>query len=865
MKHLLFTLLLLPVLACAAAGDVRLTLLDNGLTLYTKEDHSKPLIALYAMVDGGSRTETPDIAGLSHFYEHLVARGGSTKQKQTEFRRQMSSLGEEQIYTYDDGTLYAFTVPTENFVEALWRYSDFLMELKPDSASIVKERTIVMEEYNMSVADNPQGRLQENLMKAAFTLHPYFPTTIGTPEVIQNATYDQLRTFYEERYVPNQIVMAIVGDFQSDRIIADIKAAFGKYKPGRSSFEQDLVEPPQREFRQISDSMQVSSSYALVAYHIPPLSHPDMPALKVLAQILGGGSNSRLDQVLKLEENLVLYNYCYPDFLRDASLLYVGLQCETSREEKAIRKTFSVIQKLAQEGVTAQELVAAKEKLIADEIQANATFKGQAQNMVHYHVARAFPLLAQMPAMIRSVTAEDVQRVAKKYLDVSQATLSLIEPKGAALTDYASHVKPYTVREQVAPTNASQIETRYVKLDNGLTLILREDHSAPTVCVSAYVKGGQWLEPKGSAGLGYLTASMLDKGTEKYQRDNLQARKDELGVDFWNSASEDYLQAGFSGLADKLDGSLDLLDQLLFHATFPVEEVEKARTDQIQGIKSIPDQPWEYTHAEIQKDLYRNSPYRNPVIGIEAEVNQLNRKDVLGHYQKVFVPGNVIVAAVGDFDATELAKRLKALWGDVPKGKVPKIELVKDQPVKKTHCRQVASPKDQNTFNISYLTVGAGDGDFLPLVLAKRMLNTRLFYKWIYDKGIAYRMWTRMFPRLGQTRFYFEMGVSDRNFTTAREGILNDLRDYLAAPLSAEELELARLDEITRHRMSWQTNQGIADGLGSWEALGQGYQFFEKFPEKIAKVSAQDVYNVAHKYLSPADYIMVNVGPTKVE
>jgi len=221
-----------------------------------------------------------------------------------------------------------------------------------------------------------------------------------------------------------------------------------------------------------------------------------------------------------------------------------------------------------------------------------------------------------------------VQRVARRYLDVSQATLSVIRPQGTAVTDYTSHVTPYRVWDLTTRRETPVIATFHTKLDNGLTLILREDHSAPTVCVSAFIKGGQWLEPKGGAGLAWLTASLLDKGTEKYSREDFQAAKDELGVNLWNFAAEDYLQAGFSGLSAKLTASLTMLDEMLFHATFPFDELEKARTDQIQGIKSIPDQPWEYTHAEIHKDLYKNSPYRYPVLGVEAQVAKFTRKEV---------------------------------------------------------------------------------------------------------------------------------------------------------------------------------------------------------------------------------------------
>ncbi len=863
-RFLLVTWLLFPVCAFGAGG-MQTTILTNGLTLYTVEDHSKPLISLFSIVDGGSRTETPDIAGLSHFYEHLIARGGSAKQGETEFRRRMSSLGEENIYTYDDGTAYGFTVPTENFPEALWRLADFMLELKPDSASIIKERTIVMEEYNMSVADNPQGRLQEQLMKAAFTRHPYYPTTIGLPEVIQNATYEQLRTFYEERYIPNQIVMAVVGDFRTEEMIAWITQQFSKYKPGRISFEQGLVEPPQTSFRQVADTMKVTSSYVLLGYPIPPLAHPDIPSIRVLAHILGGSAQSRLDQGLKINENLVLYVYSYPDPLRDASLLYVGFQCEPNKEDTALRKTLYEIQRLVREGVTEAELTTAKEKLIADEILSRQTFRGQAENICHYHVARAEALAEQIPALIRAVSAADVQRVARQYLEPDHLTLSLIEPAGSTPPDYSVLPTQYGFQAATQQINQATVQTQHFKLPNGLTLILREDHSSPTVCVSTFVKGGQWLEPAGQAGVASLTATLLDRGTEKYSRQQLQTTRECLGLNFWNSAAEDYLQVGFSGLSDRLAEGLGLLDQMLFHAALPEEEFAKAKDDQLQAIKALEDQPWEFTHREVQKDLYQKSPYRHPVIGLQEDVAGLTVGQVQDHYRQVFVPANIVVAVVGDFEPEALKRQMQELWAALPDKKAPQITLTADQQPGGIHARQVPKQKDQNTFNYTWLTVGVQEADFLPLVLTKRLLSTRLFYKWIYDKGMAYRMWTRMFPRLGQTRFYFEMGVSDENFPVARQGLLDDLQAFLDHPLEEAELVKAKEDEITRHRMLYQTNQGIADGLGSWEALGLGYQYFETLPEQLQAIKKQEVERAAHKYLHPDRYVLVNIGPAEIK
>ncbi|MCX6640187.1 MAG: pitrilysin family protein [bacterium] len=861
---LLFTLLLLA--GRAVAVDTQLTILDNGLRIYTREDHQRPLISLFSIVDGGSRTETPDIAGLSHFYEHLIARGGSAKQGETEFRRRMAVIGEEHIYTYDDGTAYGFTVPKENFPEAIWRLADFMLDLKPNEASIMKERTIVMEEYNMSVADNPDGLAFENLFKIAFSKHPYYPTTIGLPEVIKTADLNKLKTFYQERYVPNQIVMVLVGDFKTDELIAQIKEQFGHYPPGRISFEQGIVEPKQQEFHQIADSLDVSSSYVLFGYHIPPMTSQDMPAIRVLTQILGGGANSRLEKALKIDENLVSSYYCYVDFLRDQSLLYIGLQCEPDKEEAAVRKVFATINALKKDPPGDEEIASAKKKLITDDILANETYRGQAETLCHFAISQAAVLADQYQHLIKSVERWEVLNVPYFYLDATQANLSLIEPRGKPIRDYSAIAKEYTGKK----TDEIQIEVvnsdpQKMVLSNGMTLVSKFGGASHTVSMAIFIKGGQWLEPKGKEGVAYLTAEMLDKGTEKYTRADLLAQKEKLSIDLWNYASEDYLQIGMRGLGKNLDESLNLIDQMLFHPTFSPDEFKKAKEDQIQAAKSVEDQPWEYTHREALKDLYQKSPYRNLVVGTEESVKKLTLEDVKAYYRRAFVPGNIVVVTVGDEAGHLMNQNLKDRWDNLPKIDPPAIELVNDKSLEAVKARLIYKKKDQNTFDISFLSVGVAHPDYLPMVLTKRLLSTRLFYKYIYDKGIAYRMWTRMFPRIGQSRFYFEMGVSDKNFPIAREGILDDLGVFLDKSFMVEELATAKQQEITLNKMIYQTNLGMAQEMGYWETVGLGYQFFYDLPKKIEAITLPEVEKAARKYLGIKNYSLVNVGTAEVK
>src|SRR6266850_7520364 len=289
----------------AASSPVHQEILPNGLRVVLVEDHSKPLVGVCIFVKGGSRTEPPGLSGLSHYYEHLIFRGGSTKQAELEFRREMQRIGEESGgYTTNDYTCYGFTSPSQNLDEALWRSVDAWMNLKLTQAKVARERQVVMEEYNQG-EDRPDYKVYYQIERLMFRDHPYKRDTIGLKEVIQGASLATFRTFYAERYVPNQMVLSAVGDFDAKQMLAKLERAFGPYRRGRDSFEQGLVEGPQTAFRMGAESMKTPSTRTYIGFHTPPQSDPDAPALTVLASLLGKGTSSRLYRALKEKENLV--------------------------------------------------------------------------------------------------------------------------------------------------------------------------------------------------------------------------------------------------------------------------------------------------------------------------------------------------------------------------------------------------------------------------------------------------------------------------------------------------------------------------------------------------------------------------------
>src|SRR4030065_1282627 len=334
----LIAILTLEVLAMPG-NHIRVFYLDNGLQVIMKEQHEKNLIAVNAYVKGGSRTESPEISGLSHYYEHLIFRGGTDKQAELETRKVFQSLGTFYGFTSDDVTDYYIITAKENLEEALWRHADVVMNTKITQETVDTERQVVMEEYNMDW-DRPEYRVYYLMLETAYKVHPYKISPIGLKEVILNSNLEKFKTFYQERYIPNQMVLACVGDFDTEEMLEKIKMLWGGYPKGKDSFELGLTEPEQTDFREASVSMKAANAYLLWAFHIPEGAHFDIPTLDVLNTILSDGENSRLYQALKVKENLVLSVVSYLDKRKDPGLLVLDLQLQPEHEAKVAEIVF---------------------------------------------------------------------------------------------------------------------------------------------------------------------------------------------------------------------------------------------------------------------------------------------------------------------------------------------------------------------------------------------------------------------------------------------------------------------------------------------------------------------------------------------
>jgi zinc protease len=843
-------------------SPIKVHFLDNGMQVITKEEHSKNLIAINIYVKGGSRTETPELSGLSHYYEHLIFRGGTDKQAELETRKVFQSLGEFFGFTSEDVTCYYIVTPKENLDEALWRYADAVMDLKVTQEKIDAERQVVLEEFNMD-EDRPDYAVWQLLEKNAYQVHPYGQTVIGSREVVQTANLDRFKTFYQQRYVPNQMVMAIVGDFDTDEMMAKINSFFGKYQKGKESFELGKVEPEQAEFRQATKKMKSSSSYICLGFHIPEASHPDIPVLDVLNVILSQGESSRLYEALKKKDNLVLFATSSVDQRKDPGLFEIYTQLDPKSERKVVDIIFNELKRLWEQEVSTEEIEKAKAKIENSYYFNNQTYIDQAQKLSYYAANSDLLLEASYLDRIRNTTPSDIKRVALKYLKPSNATLALVQPENTPENSFVDLAEKYSSNLPALAEEGTKTKPEKIILNNGLILLLKEDHSSKTIALEGYIKGGIWLEEEQNAGICNFTTEMLLKGTKEYSLDKFAKKIDSLGIELYAQSTLDYSRVSLLTTPETFKDGLGLFAQALFYPVFPADETEKTRTDIITQIQKVKDLSYDFTNQEFAREIYNESPYKKPILGNEETISRLSSEDLEKYHSYVFVPSNTILSLVGDFNLEEMENLLKSEFDKIPSAPVPKFTLISEPSLQKGKSRIIPQDKLQVTFNLGGMGVSVTSPDLLPLKLVERILGSRLFFKYVYEKGMAYRMWTYMQSRLGSAPFTFEMGVSPENFSKAKNGILDEVKNFLNSPLSDEEVKTAKAQMVSRFYLSQQTNTDQARSMAFYEMAGLGYLYGDGYPTLVKKVKTSEVISVARKYLDPEKFVLVAVG--KVE
>jgi len=855
MKKLLLAAALVVPTAHALAGEaeekpVQKTL-ENGLRVVAKEARGTGLVALACFVDGGNRTEPAELSGLSHYYEHLVFRGGTAKQAELETRKVFTQLGTFYGYTTEDSTCFYFLVPLSNLDEALWRHRDAVTNVRVTQEKVDKERDVVMNEYRMNVADSPSGFLWHELFRTAITQHPYGRTTIGLREVIEGSKLERFKSFYEERYVANQMVIAVVGDLPAAELVRKVEETWKDARRGKASFELGIREPGQTQLRTVLlEREPMQQSHLALAFHTSAAMDDARVAHDVLSFVLSGGDGSRLQKGL-VARRIALSAGAFSPSCKDAGLFTVSLEAEPEKEARALEETVAILRGIARSGPSEEELENAKRRLANETIFGGESMKDEALRLGSWAIMGDPEVGTTYIAKVNKITAEGLKRAAAELFRSSNATLAVLRAKKTA-TDWEKIVRGLDEQEAKAAL---------VEHASGARLIFEESLRNKVVALDMKIAGGQLAEIPAEAGVAQLTERMLVRGTKRLDRAALARELDRLAVRIGTASGSEATTLSIRATDETFEEAIALLGEMIRTPTFPEDEVRRAKEETLEAIASIEDDSFGLTQQAFADALYGSQhPYGRPVIGTKETVSALSRAQLQAFHDRNYRPENMVVAVVGAIDRSRAEALIeKHILGETVPG-VPRRFSVPPAPAARAQTILLDRKREQATLDLGLPVVAVADKDYLPVQLAVRHLGNELFFKYVYEEGVSYRMWAYLARGTGTRPLVLETGIAPRNFVRVEEGLVAAVTSLAANGLTSEDVTKARRDYVNRLLLARETNEDRARSLSTNELQGVGFDFEDRLPELLEGLTAESVNAALKRRIDPTKLALVVVG-----
>jgi len=396
------------------------TNLQNGLEIYSIEDHSSPTVAVQVWYHVGSKDDPDGRSGFAHLFEHMMFKGNEHLTPNTFEELTENVGGENNAYTAPDVTVYHEVVPSNYLEPVLWAEAERMSSLALNDANFNSERDVVKEEYRQRILANPYGEFSLAIDQESFAAHPYKRPSIGNITELDAAQLPEVKAFHSTFYRPDNATLVVVGDFKASDLETWTKKYFGPIpKPTTKIPRVAVVEPPRKEDRhEVLSSAKAPLPAFAVTYLAPSVRSKDEPALDLADEILSGGQSSRLYQSLVYEQQVAQRASFDADLREDLGLLTFRVIVASGKSLPEAEKSLNdQIEKILRDGVTEAELDKAKNRFLTGKLMERETNNGKASALGEAAVIYRDPNHINTDlARYQAVTTSEVKDVLSKYL-----------------------------------------------------------------------------------------------------------------------------------------------------------------------------------------------------------------------------------------------------------------------------------------------------------------------------------------------------------------------------------------------------------------------------------------------------------------
>src|SRR6266404_6246378 len=831
--------------------------LPDGLTVIVQEDHSAPVASVQAWCATGSIDEDEHIgAGLSHILEHMLFKGTKTRTTNAIAQKIQDVGGYINAYTSFDHTVFWIDVPKDGVATALDVLADAMMNSTLPPEEYLKEQEVIRREFAMGM-DDPDRQSGLLLFATAYQRHPYRLPVIGEMEIYNQLTQEQVMQYYKSRYVPNNLTFIVVGDVDAEKIHQQLANYFKNYP--EKSLKPIFVpeEPPQLGRREVHNEFPTELSRLSLAWHIPEITHPDVPALDLLSTILGEGRSSRLYQRVREQAGLAFSVSAFSYTPGDPGMFGVDATVDPKKRDDAEKLILQLVGDIKQAGVTAEELMKAKKLSLSHHLDTLTTMRGQAYDLgSNWMLTRNLDFSRDYLNAVQKVTLDDIKRVAAKYLVDQNLTLTSLNPKGSVAGK----------AEIARPVAAGEIQK--FELSNGLRLLVREDPRLPLVSMSAVFRSGLLAETPQTNGVTRLTARAILKGTKTRTAEQIADQIEAIGGSISSEAGNNSMSVSVHLMKPDLRTGAELLADVLLNANFPDKAVEREKQVQLAGIKQEDEQLTAVARNILRQALFTDHPYALRANGSAESVKRLTQKDLVAFRDKYFLAKNGVVSVFGNVNAAEVKQLFEQTLGKMKPGSLALTDAKPSAPIAKTENVESNKDKAQGVIMVGYRGVDMFDKDRHALELideASSDLGSRFFIRIRENMGLAYYVGASQMQGLVPGLFSFYLGTDPQKIEPVKTALLDEIGKLASEGLTQEELMRAKRKFIGQHQIAMQSNDSFGYQCALDELYGLGFDYYKKLEREVSAVTLDDTKRVAAKYFRDQPYVLATVRPpTKV-
>ena len=884
--------------------------LDNGLKVIFHVDKSDPVVAVALTSHVGSAREKEGRTGFAHLFEHLLflesenlGKGGLDKMS-----ARIGGSGANGS-TSRDRTNYFQTVPNDALEKMIWAEADklgYFINTVTEEV-LAKEKQVVKNEKRQNVDNVPYGHnsyvINKNLYPEG---HPYSWEVIGSLEDLQNATLQDVKDFYNQWYVPNNVTLTIAGDFDVEQAKIWVKKYFDEIPAGKN------IEPLPKQLVTLNETKKL--------YHednfakLPQLTmtwpgvyeyHQDAYALEVLMEYLTNGKTAPLNKILIDEKKLTdrVSAYQYNSELAGQLVLNVSAFNDTNLDDvaNAINEAFKLFEV---EGISETDLQRIKAKQETGFYSGLSSVLGKGFQLAQYNIFAGDPAyINQDIKKILAVTPQDVMNVYNEYIKNKHFVATSFVPRGQTglilagsekadvveepiidgaeeafnLSETSTYTKtPSSFDRSIEPPYGPEPEIKIPEiwkqeLNSGINIFGIENSEVPLVQFEVQIKGGMLLDETDKIGTANLLARLLTKGTANKTPEELENAIELLGANLSSYATDNALFISGTTLSKYFDETMALVTEIILEPRWDETEFELLKQATLSNLTRRKANPNNIASNLYSKIIYgEDHILANDNLGTEISVNKITLEDLKNYYKNNVSPHLANIHVVGDISKIDVVNTLSYLdqsWNKT-ETLLPVVKAPDLPETSKIYFFDVPNAK-QSVLRIGYPSIAAIHPDYYKTQLLNYRLGgggfaSKLTQVLREDKGYTYGVRSNFSGNEASGLFTISTGVRS-NVTFESVALIKEILETYKSEFNQEDLDVTKSFMVKSNARAFETLQSKLNMLRDISNYNLPESYIKTNEAAAKSMTLEEIKTLISSYIIPENTVYIVVGDAKTQ